>query len=44
MSNAVYLVLAIAFRSSLGIACVYELVKSVREAQRMRFVTRRAER
>ena len=44
MAKAVYLILAIAFGSSLAIACVYELVKSVRGAQRMSFVTRRAER
>lgn len=38
MANAVYLILAIAFGTFLGIACgscVYELVKAVREARRM---------
>ena len=35
MAKAVYLILAIAFGSSLAIACVYELVKAVREARRM---------
>lgn len=47
MSNAVYLILAIAVGTFLGIACascVYELVKAVREARRMSFVTRRAKR
>ena len=47
MTKAVYLILAIVFGTFLGIACascVYELVKAVREARRMSFVTRRAER
>lgn len=38
MTMAVYLILAIAFGTFLGIACascVYKLVKAVREARRM---------
>lgn len=44
MAKAVYLILAIAFVSSLAIACVYELVKAVRETKRMNLATRWTER
>lgn len=44
MTGAVYLILAIAFGSSLGIACVYELVKAIRETKRMNLAIRWTER
>lgn len=47
MANAVYLILAIAFGTFLGIACascVYELVKAIRETHRMNLAIRWTER
>lgn len=44
MTGAVYLILAIAFGTFLGIACACELVKAIRETHRMNLAIRWTER